>query len=142
MLECLIMGDSIAVGTKMFAPQQCVAYAKGGINSWQWNQRWGMNPLVAKTIIISLGTNDHSGVKTDVELLKIRKRVPHGSRVVWIMPPCNVRFCKLGVNATVRSVAVSYGDRIISTTYLQPDHIHPSWRGYKDLVNKATADSK
>ncbi len=38
MLECLIMGDSIAVGTKMFAPKECVSYSKGGYNTWQWNK--------------------------------------------------------------------------------------------------------
>lgn len=136
MLECLILGDSIAVGTKMFAPQECVAYAKGGFNSWQWNRRWGTSPVEAKTVVISLGTNDHAGVKTEAELLKLRKRI-RASRVVWIMPPCNVRFCKLGVNAVVRSVAVSYGDRMISTQRVQPDKIHPSWAGYKELVRLA-----
>lgn len=136
MLSCLILGDSIAVGTKMFSPKECVSYAKGGINSWQWNKKWWRVSLEAKTIIISLGTNDHAGVKTDAELRKIRSRI-HGSRVVWIMPPCNVRFCKLGVNAMVRSVAVTYGDSIISTQFVQPDHIHPSWRGYKELVRRA-----
>lgn len=136
MLSCLILGDSIAVGTKMFAPTECVSYAKGGINSWQWNKKWGRVSLEAKTVVISLGTNDHAGVRTDAELRKIRSRI-HGSRVVWIMPTCNVKFCKLGVNAMVRSVAVSYGDRVISTTYVQPDKIHPSWRGYKELVRLA-----
>jgi hypothetical protein len=136
MLECLILGDSIAVGTKMFAPQECVSYAKGGFNSWQWNRRWGTSPVEAKTVVISLGANDHAGVKTEAELLKLRKRI-RASRVVWIMPPCNARFCKLGVNTVVRSVAVSYGDRTISTSYLQPDKIHPSWRGYKELVRLA-----
>ena len=33
MLECLIIGDSIAVGTKQFAPA-CHMQAKGGINTW------------------------------------------------------------------------------------------------------------
>jgi hypothetical protein len=53
------------------------------------------------------------------------------------MPPCNKGFCKPAVNAAVKSIAVSYGDRIISTSYVQPDNVHPSWRGYKDLVKKA-----
>jgi hypothetical protein len=43
----------------------------------------------------------------------------------------------LGVNAVVRSVAVSYGDRVISTQRVQPDKIHPSWAGYKELVRLA-----
>ena len=136
MLSCLILGDSIAVGTKMFAPKECVSYAQGGINSWQWNKKWGRTSLEARIVVISLGTNDHDGVKTDAELRNIRSRI-HGTRVIWIMPPCNMKFCKLGVNAMVRSVELSYGDRVISTTYLQPDNIHPSWRGYKELVRLA-----
>ena len=136
MLECLIMGDSIAVGTKMFAPTECVAYAKGGWNTWQWNKKWGKTPLKANTVIISLGTNDHKGVDTYKELSKIRYRIT-SLRVVWIMPPCNKGFCKPNVNATVREIAHSYGDTIISTEFVQPDHIHPSWRGYKELVRKA-----
>ena len=134
--RCLIIGDSIAVGTKMFAPKDCVSYSKGGWNTWQWNRKWGNTPLEAKTIVISLGTNDHKGVNTFKELMKIRYRIK-SENVVWIMPPCNKGFCKSGVNENVREIASKYGDTIISTPYVQPDHIHPSWRGYKDLVKKA-----
>lgn len=136
MLACLIMGDSIAVGTKMFAPKECVSYSKGGWNTWQWNRKWGSIPLEAKTVVISLGTNDHSGVHTYSELMKVRYRI-RSMNVIWIMPPCNKKFCKPKVNFNVTRIANSFGDRIISTSYVQPDHIHPSWRGYKDLVKKA-----
>jgi len=133
MLECLIIGDSIAVGTKMFAPTECVSYSKGGFNTWQWNKRWGTTPLQAKTVVISLGTNDHKGVNTFKELSKVRYRIK-SLKVVWIMPPCNTKFCKPGVNKTVTEIAKSYGDTIIGTKFVQPDGIHPSWRGYKQLV--------
>lgn len=133
MLECLIIGDSIAVGTKMFAPTECVAYAKGGFNTWQWNKRWGKTPLEAKTVVISLGTNDHKGVNTFKELSKVRYRIK-SLKVVWIMPPCNKKFCKPGVNNDVAQIASDFGDRIIGTSFVQPDGIHPSWRGYKQLV--------
>ena len=136
MLECLIIGDSIAVGTKMFAPKECVSYAKGGFNTWQWNRKWGSYKLEANKLVISLGTNDHSGVNTYKELSKMRYRV-NAAKVVWIMPPCNAKFCKPNVNATVKEIARNYGDTIIATEFVQPDHIHPSWRGYKDLVRKA-----
>ncbi len=33
MIECLILGDSIAVGTAQARPE-CVAYVKSGINSY------------------------------------------------------------------------------------------------------------
>ena len=141
MLECLIIGDSIAVGTKMFAPTECVSYAKGGFNTWQWNRTWGSYRLEANKVIISLGTNDHKGVNTYKELSKVRYHI-RSVNVVWVMPPCNPKFCKPGVNATVKQIAQKYGDTIISTKFVQPDGIHPSWRGYKDLVAKAKADSK
>jgi hypothetical protein len=136
MLECLIIGDSIAVGTKMFAPTECVSHSKGGFNTWQWNRKWGSTPLEAKKIVISLGTNDHKGVNTFKELSKIRYRI-RSVKVVWIMPPCNKGFCKPQINQNVKDIAAKYGDTIISTSYVQPDNVHPSWRGYKDLVKKA-----
>ena len=136
MLECLIMGDSIAVGTKMFAPKECVSYSKGGFNTWQWNKRWGNVKLEANKVVISLGTNDHKYINTYKELSKVRHRI-HSMKVVWIMPPCNRGFCKPNVNNVVRQIATEHNDTIISTDFVQPDHIHPSWRGYKDLVNKS-----
>jgi len=136
MLECLIIGDSIAVGTKMFAPKECVSYSKGGYNTWQWNKRWGNVKLEANKVVISLGTNDHRYINTYRELNKVRHRI-RSVNVVWIMPPCNRGFCKSNVNNTVRQIAAAHNDTIISTSYVQPDNIHPSWRGYKDLVRKA-----
>ena len=136
MLECLIICDSISVGTKMFAPKECVSYAKGGYNTWQWNRKWGNTPLKSELLVISLGTNDHRGVHTELELRKTRAQA-HAKRVIWIMPPCNDKFCKPKVNGIVEKIAHEYGDRIIGTNYVQPDHIHPSWRGYKELVKKS-----
>jgi hypothetical protein len=136
MLECLIMGDSIAVGTKMFAPKECVSYSKGGFNTWQWNRTWGSYRIKANKVIISLGTNDHKGVNTYKELAKTRYRI-RSIKVIWVMPPCNKGFCKPGVNAAVKEIANKYGDTIISTAFVQPDNVHPSWRGYKDIVKKA-----
>lgn len=142
MIDCLILGDSIAVGTKMFAPTECVSYAKGGYNTWQWNKRWGDTPLKAKTVVISLGTNDHTGVNTYKELSKVRYRI-RAVNVVWIMPPCNPKFCKPKINALVKDIAVTNGDTVIGTKFVQPDGIHPSWRGYKQLVTfSGISDSK
>ena len=136
MLACLILGDSIAVGTKMFAPKECVSYSKGGINTINWNKRWGKTPLEAKKVVISLGTNDYKGINTYKELSKTRYHI-NSANVVWIMPPCNKGFCKTRVNNAVRQIANEYQDEIISTTFVQPDSVHPTGRGYKDLVRKA-----
>lgn len=134
MLECLILGDSIAVGTAAVR-KECVSHSVGGLNTWQWNRRFAQQDLLAKTVIISLGTNDHAGVNTFRELMTMRQRV-QGERVVWIMPPCNDKFCKPRVNEIVEIIARNFGDTVIGTQRLQADGIHPSWTGYRELAEK------
>ena len=135
MLDCLILGDSIAVGTANFR-KECVSYSIGGYNTWQWNRKFANKDLSAKSVIISLGTNDHDGVHTFRELESMRERVT-AERVYWILPPCNDKFCKPHVNSIVEIIARSWGDTVITTTRLQSDSIHPSWAGYKELAEKA-----
>ena len=135
MLDCLILGDSIAVGTA-HVRQECVSYSTGGLNTWQWNKKYKDADLTAKSVIISLGTNDHKYVKTRVELEAMRARVK-AERVYWIMPPCNDNFCKPAVNEVVKSIAEANGDFIIGTKRVQTDSIHPSWAGYKELAEAA-----
>jgi lysophospholipase L1-like esterase len=130
MLECLILGDSIAMGTHQARPE-CVAYAKGGWNSWQWNRDYLKNSLTAKTVIISLGSNDHKGVRTKAELQRIREKVGTAARVFWILPAINPT-----VQAIVNSMAEEYGDTVLPITRLQKDGVHPSWAGYKELAEK------
>ena len=130
MLDCLIVGDSIAVGTSQVRTE-CVSYSKGGINSHQWvNQYIGKTPLQAKTVIISLGSNDHKYVKTESELETIRQ-LTKSDRVYWILPAI-----KPNIQEIVKKVAEKYGDTILPITRLQKDGVHPSWAGYKELADK------
>lgn len=138
MLECLIVGDSIAVGTHKFRPE-CVSYAKGGINSYQWvNQNIGKLPLQAKTVIISLGSNDHKNVKTVKELRTIRE-LTKADRVYWILPHGNHPKSNVSIEdiqAMVRLVADEYSDTVLPITRVQADNVHPSWAGYKELARQ------
>ena len=128
MLDCLIMGDSIAVGTAQVR-QECVSYSKGGINSYQWlNANVGKSPYIAKTVIISLGSNDHKYVKTLSELRNIRE-LTKADRVYWILPAI-----KPDIQEMVKKVAAENGDTVLPMTRLQKDGIHPSWAGYKELA--------
>ena len=130
MLDCLIVGDSIAVGTSQVRTE-CVSYSKGGINSHQWvNQYIGKTSLQAKTVIISLGSNDHKYVKTESELETIRQ-LTKADRVYWILPAI-----KPNIQEIVKKVAEKYGDTILPITRLQKDGVHPSWAGYKELADK------
>jgi lysophospholipase L1-like esterase len=139
MIDCLILGDSIAVGTHQFR-QECVSYSKGGWNSWQWNRDYlyKASNRTYDTIIISLGANDHRGVKTEAELLKMRDKIK-GKRVFWILPAGNHPKSNIKISdiqEIVKKVADQYGDVVLPITRLQPDGIHPSWAGYKELAEK------
>jgi hypothetical protein len=137
MLECLILGDSIAVGTQQFR-QECVLVGKGGINTWQFNKNYAQKIEPAETVIISLGSNDHSGVHTFRELMAMRQRV-EGKRVFWILPAGNLKAGGVdikNVQDIVHIIAKNYGDTVLPITRLQPDKIHPSWAGYKDIAAK------
>jgi lysophospholipase L1-like esterase len=60
MLECLILGDSLAVGVGQ-ARTECVTRAKSGINSYDYVNRYLLHTkgdAQAKSVIISLGSND------------------------------------------------------------------------------------
>lgn len=136
MLECLIVGDSIAVGTKMFAPH-CELQGKGGINSWQFNKMY-KGSFYADTLIISLGSNDHKGVKTYDELFEMRQRVG-AKNVFWVLPAGNLKAGGLPIEKVqfiVKELAAYYGDTVLPIRGLQPDGIHPSWSGYKDIVER------
>ena len=136
MIDCLIIGDSIAVGTHMARPE-CVAYARGGWNSWQWNKDYlaKASSQPAKTVIISLGANDHKGVKTEFELRKMREAIK-GERVFWIDPGQGRK--PVPHDAIVR-IAKEYGDTILPRpkAHMSADGVHPTGRGYKELAEKA-----
>lgn len=132
MLDCLIIGDSIAVGTHMFR-KECVAYAQGGITSHGWNKKFGNNELIAETVIISLSTNDWEKADTYGMLMNIRTKVKGNARVFWIEP--NTVSKPMAVEH-VRRVAKEFGDTVLPTTRWQSDKIHPSWAGYKSLAER------
>jgi len=129
MIECLILGDSIAVGTQMVA-RQCQLVGQTGINTSQFNHLYSNNVLTAGVVIISLGTNDHKGIETYAELVAIRERVK-SNHVYWIMP--NI---KPEIQEMVMVLAAFYGDKIIHTKLVSNDGIHPAWSGYKDLISQ------
>lgn len=129
MLDCLIIGDSIAVGTKMFRPE-CAVYAQSGITSSGWNKKFGHNSLTADSVIISLSTNDWNKADTYGMLMNIRTKIK-SSRVFWIEP--NIE-SKPDAVQHVRRVAAQFNDVVVPTTRWQKDKIHPSWAGYKNIA--------
>jgi lysophospholipase L1-like esterase len=134
MIDCLIIGDSIAVGTAMARPE-CVSYSRGGWNSWQWNKDYLAKAVSqpAQTVIISLGANDHKGVKTEAELRKMRAAIK-ATRVFWISPG---KERKPVPQDAIERIAKEYGDIVLERPmqHMSADGIHPTGKGYKHIAN-------
>jgi lysophospholipase L1-like esterase len=133
MIDCLILGDSIAVGTHMARPE-CVAYATSGINTTQFNKKYPQ-PFNGKVVVISLGSNDHKYIKTEKELFKLRERV-QAETVYWILPAGNSKASEIPIvriQEHVESIAEMYGDWIVRIPSLSKDGVHPTRKGYRRI---------
>lgn len=136
MIDCMIIGDSIAVGVSMVR-KECISHSKGGWNSWQWNKDY-LHKIVDKpvqTVIISLGANDHKGVSTENELRKMRVNL-NGKRVFWIDPGQDRKPIP---HAAIVKIAAEYGDTILPRPkdHMSADGVHPTGKGYKILAEQA-----
>lgn len=130
MLECLIMGDSIAVGIAQQRPD-CVVEAKVGINSMDYVNGlyffYAVTP--AKTTVISLGSNDWDTSETYPVLVTLRDEIK-GS-VLWILPAN-----KDEVRNIMLTIARERGDAVADTRAwpLSLDGVHPTAKGYRGLA--------
>ena len=141
MLECLILGDSLAVGVGQIR-SECNTYARSGINSYDYVNRHVMYTesinKVAKTVIISLGSNDTRKLKTFEELDTLRQLVK-ADRVYWIMPAN-----KDIKRKDVQRVADKYRDFVIDTRKheLSADGVHPTYKGYASIAKQTQGDTQ
>lgn len=132
MIECLILGDSIAVGISQMRPE-CVVQAKSGINSEDYanglSHRFEL--IHAKKTIISLGSND-GYVESYEPMLALRELLK--GDVIWILSSNNEesRFAVL-------TIAKQFGDSVVDTRAypLSKDKVHPTTTGYKLIASEA-----
>lgn len=134
MLDCLILGDSLAVGVGQVR-KECVTHAVSGISSYDYFNRFVMHTkgdTHAKTTIISLGSNDPAKLDTYEELDNLRSQIS-AERVYWILP--NIKESK---RKAVWMVAKKYNDNVIDARdhARSPDHVHPTWNGYKSIAKE------
>ena len=131
MLDCLIIGDSIAVGVAQHRTE-CTVHAKVGINSHNWNKKYNLIDINAKLVVISLGSNDPITSKTYDELAIIRSKIQENSQVFWILPANN----EVAQNA-VYMIASEYRDGVLGIQKLSIDKEHPTPKEYKRLAEVA-----
>ena len=129
MLECLIVGDSLAVGVANIR-KECVALVQSGVNSQQWLDRNIQHtPLTAKHVIISLGSKDTNSIETEEQLRTIRS-LARAQRVYWVLPGSNFP----AQRKIIWRIANDYRDVILKTEKMQADNVHPTAAGYKEIA--------
>jgi len=129
MIDCMIVGDSIGVGVSRVR-KECVSTAVGGINSWQANQYDSNKKINARIVIISLGSNDHKGVKTEAELRKLRANTT-ADKVYWILPAI-----KPDIQQIVHIIAADWKDIVLPISETS-DKVHPTMKSYKEIGRNA-----
>ena len=131
MLECLIVGDSIAVGVSQIRTE-CAAIVKSGINSKVWNERHLNSLKPARTLVISLGANDYKGIKTEENVRRLRTAAK-ADQVFWLLPSGKLKPAQV---EAVKRVAEEFGDVVIPRpeTDISADGVHPTYKGYKKLA--------
>lgn len=128
MIDCLILGDSIAVGTGIFR-KECTTIAQTGITSKDYNKKYNKGSFEATTVVISLGSNDSENTQTLKELFALRQ-VVKAKKVYWVLPAN-----KETKREDVSIVADKFEDKIISFSPSK-DKVHPTVSGYKELAEK------
>lgn len=126
MMECMIIGDSIAVGVKSWL-EECSAVAKVGITTQQWLSRFSHVDIKANGVIISLGSNDGNTQQAS-NLEKLRMKIS-AKTVVWILPAINPH-----VQRIIVSIAKTHGDHVLEIQNTTLDKVHPTPREYQRLA--------
>ncbi len=123
MLDCLILGDSIAVGVGEARPE-CMTVAEVGITSEEFAYSYRGAPD-AMRVIVSLSSNDKGD--SSEALWHLRQSI-HG-RVIWILPARRFQ------QGAVRKLAAQFGDKTVTIPTVRRDGVHPSdYRRLADLT--------
>ena len=125
MIECLVLGDSIAVGVGSASPQ-CQTIAKVGINSKNFVVSRKHIPH-ANTTVISLGSND-GNADFSKYLKQLRAKV--SGKVIWILSNNNTKARKIALN-----IARQNGDSVVYlSSFATADGVHP--KSYRSIAKK------
>lgn len=127
--DCLVLGDSIAVGTAQHLiledGSRCLSSAKVGRPTIEV-LRVAPVAIEARNVVISTGSNDAKPTRAPFVLL--RSRI-YGS-VTWLLPAQQAE-----ARAIIRKIAADYGDGVIDLTSLPlADGIHPTTSSYRQIA--------
>lgn len=122
MFECLILGDSIGVGTATALVARhaihCDVMAVERVRAGQI-LGWRKPAKRYRTSILAIGSNDLPGTRLVGDLVKIRASITT-RRAIWLLPYSRE------MAPLVNSVAVAFGDESIDLKrFATSDQIHP-----------------
>jgi lysophospholipase L1-like esterase len=128
MLECLIIGDSIAQGIGQYR-SDCVLEAKVGINSRNYVETYKLPE--SKLTVISLGSNDLGMSNQYTVLYNLRSEIK--GIVLWILPANNNE-----ARSNILTIANIHNDKVadIRQLPLSKDGVHPTTKSYKALAKQ------
>jgi len=123
MFECLILGDSIGLGTaravNALYAARCDVRAAERANADQI-LRWQIPPKRYGASVFAIGSNDAASPDLTKKLRNIRARII-ARRVIWLLPYDRQRA------TIVSSVAATYNDETLDLLrFPTRDRIHPS----------------
>ncbi|MCD5327856.1 hypothetical protein ACFFU8_09525 [Chromobacterium piscinae] len=122
--DCLVLGDSIAVGIGQ-GLSGCAVQAKEGRTTRQIIGHVPKNHYYVA--IISAGSND--GERASLVSLRMLRSYIQAQEVVWVIPSS-----KFKAALFVQYIAQEFGDRTISLDrVLSNDYTHPTNTGYRLL---------
>jgi len=126
MIECAVLGDSIAVGVAR-SNTEYLMQAVVGINSNDYSLRFQQD-ISANRVLISIGSNDSSDPRSESAMRRMRDRIT-AEQVTWLLSPNNIRTSDIA-----KRIARERGDRIVEVRpFVGPDGVHPTTAGYHRL---------
>lgn len=135
MFECLIIGDSIAVGTAAAVNPRirtaCEVQARESITV-EKVLAWPRSGKIYHAIIVAIGSNNAPGPGLQDAIEQLRARLK-GLRVIWVLPYARPQAY------AIRSVAVRHSDEALDLLqFPSTDRVHPS--DYRDVARRLLVD--
>ena len=133
MMDCVYIGDSIAVGLQQREPS-CGIYAKVGADTDFIVKKFS-GTKAGGHAVISMGSNAPMNPRNYQNALKLRKSLDVGF-VVWILP------YNRQAAAAIRRVANQFPDAFVDLAAAgipSKDRVHPNYRKTSDIVQDIVA---
>lgn len=132
MIDCVYIGDSIAVGLQQL-DRHCAVYAKVGANTNFITKHYFGKGGQSYTVI-SMGSNWPDNPHNRQNAINLRNSI-HSDIVIWIVP------YDRGVASVIRGVAMEFKDSYMDLKAIpSKDHVHPNFKTAHKILDQVIGD--